>query len=78
LTGLAVMILYILIQQLENNLIVPKVMQKAVGFNPLVTIVALMIGSKLLGIVGAIIAVPFLIVAFEFVKYGLNQLNSNK
>lgn len=75
-TGVAVTILYILVQQVENNIVVPKVMQKAVGFNPLVTIIALMIGSQLLGIVGAIIAVPFLIVGFEFVKYGLSQLKN--
>lgn len=67
--GVAVLVLYLLLQQLENNIIVPKVMQKAVGFNPIITIMALMIGSNLLGITGAIIAVPFAIIIFETIKY---------
>lgn len=69
LTGVAVLVLYLILQQIENNIIVPKVMQKAVGFNPIVTIMALMIGSKLLGIVGALIAVPVTIILFESLKY---------
>lgn len=56
--GLTVAALYFLIQQLENNLIVPKVMQKSVGLNPLVTLVVLMIGLKLGGAFGMLLAVP--------------------
>lgn len=48
----------ILIQQLEGHVIVPKVMQKAVGLNPLVSIVALLVGAKLFGLVGALLAIP--------------------
>ncbi len=73
LTGLGVLGLYILIQQLENSYVVPKVMQKAVGFNPLVTIIALMIGGQLLGLVGAILAIPFAIIVVEVVKYFLYE-----
>ncbi len=46
------------IQLLENNLIVPKIMQKAVGLNPLISIVAILIGAKLAGVIGALLAVP--------------------
>lgn len=60
--ALAVFALYFIIQQLENNLIVPKVMQKAVGLSPLVTIIALLIGFKVAGIAGAILAVPTVLV----------------
>ena len=56
--ALGVIILYVIIQWLENNLIVPKVMQKAVGLNPIITIVAMMIGFKLAGILGLILAIP--------------------
>lgn len=56
--GLAVLILYVIIQQLENNLLVPKIMQKVTGLNPVVTIVALMIGIKVGGLVGAILSIP--------------------
>lgn len=60
--GLAAAALYFLVQQLENSLIVPKVMQKATGVNPLVTILSLAIGFHLAGPLGAILAVPIVIV----------------
>jgi predicted PurR-regulated permease PerM len=60
--GIAVASLYFLVQQLENHLIVPKIMQKAVGVNPLVTILSLGVGFQLGGPIGAILAVPILIV----------------
>ncbi len=53
-----VLIAYIIIQQLENHLIVPKVMQKAVGLNPIIIIVAILTGVKLAGVLGALIAIP--------------------
>lgn len=56
--ALAVAALYFLVQQTENSFIVPKVMQKTVGVNPLVTILSLAIGFKMGGPVGAILAVP--------------------
>lgn len=49
---------YTLIQQIEGNFLVPRVMRRAVGLSPLLTILALIIGGKLLGLVGALIAVP--------------------
>lgn len=60
-TGLAVAALYFLVQQLENGIIVPKVMQRAVGVNPLVTIISLAIGFKLAGALGAVLAVPIVL-----------------
>lgn len=53
-----VILLYIGVQQLENHLIVPQVMKRAVGLNPLIVILALLVGLKLAGILGAILAVP--------------------
>lgn len=60
--GLGVIALYIVIQQLENNVLVPKIMQKVSGFSPLVILVALLIGSEFFGVIGAVIAVPATIV----------------
>lgn len=57
-TGLAVIALYFLIQQLENNLIVPLVIEKAVGLNPIITLIALIIGGKLGGLLGILLSVP--------------------
>ncbi len=56
--ALFVLILYVIVQQLENHLLVPKVMQKAVGVNPILVIIALLIGGKLAGVLGMIVAVP--------------------
>jgi predicted PurR-regulated permease PerM len=55
---LAVIVLFTAIQQVENNLLVPRVMKQTVGLSPLLTIVAIMIGAKLMGILGALLAVP--------------------
>lgn len=51
-------ILAILIHEFEAHVLVPKIMERVLGVSPLVTIIALLIGSELLGFVGAIIAVP--------------------
>lgn len=56
--ALFVVLLYIVVQQLENSIIVPKVMQKAVGLSPVVIILAILTGAKLMGFVGVVIAVP--------------------
>src|SRR3990167_1457712 len=56
--AVGVLALYVLIQQLENNFIVPKLMEKAVGLSPLVIIFALLVGGSLFGVIGAALAVP--------------------
>lgn len=49
---------FFLQQQLENHILVPKIMSRQVGVSAVTVIVALLIGGKLLGIPGAILAVP--------------------
>jgi len=56
--GLKVLILYVVIQQLENNLIVPRVMGAAVDLPPLLVLTAVLIWGSLFGLLGAILAVP--------------------
>ncbi len=58
LLALATAIMYLVVQQLENNLLVPKIMERAVAIHPLAVIIALIIGGELLGIGGALVAVP--------------------
>jgi len=53
-----VIVFFVLQQQFENHVLVPKVMERQVGVSAVTVIVALLIGGKLLGIVGAILAVP--------------------
>lgn len=60
--GAAVVALYFLVQQLENTVIVPNVMKKAVGLNPLITLFSLLVGFKIAGLVGAVLAVPIVLV----------------
>jgi predicted PurR-regulated permease PerM len=50
--------LYILLQQLESNLIAPRIMSRSVELNPIVIIAAILAGAELGGIAGAILAVP--------------------
>ncbi|MBI4022226.1 MAG: AI-2E family transporter [Candidatus Andersenbacteria bacterium] len=62
LLGLGVLLFYVLVQQAENNLLIPIVMRKATGLNPLITILAVLLGARLGGIVGVILAVPAAVV----------------
>ena len=55
---LFVIIFFVVQQQFENHVLVPKVMERQVGVSAVTVIVALLIGGNLLGIVGAILAVP--------------------
>lgn len=53
-----VIILYVIIQKTEGYVLVPKVMEKTVGTSPLVVILALLVGFKLAGVLGLLLAVP--------------------
>lgn len=58
LLAVSVGVLYYVIQLVENNLIVPSLMKKVVGLNPVVSIAVLLIGFKLAGIPGAVLSIP--------------------
>lgn len=62
LQALLVAIFYFLIQQLEADLLTPKIMQKVVGLNPVISILSILVGFELLGVVGALFAVPIAMV----------------
>jgi len=53
-----VIVATVIIQQLENSLLVPRVMSRAVGVNPFVTLLALFAFSSLFGLAGALMAIP--------------------
>ncbi len=65
--------LYLAVQQIENQIIVPQVMRRAVGLNPLLVILAVSIGGRLLGIAGALLAVPIAVVIQLIIQEGLNR-----
>jgi len=58
LTALMAIAWGIIVQQLENNFIVPKVMKATIGLNPLVTILLIASGAQLGGVAGAVLAIP--------------------
>lgn len=59
--GFSTMALYVIVQQLENTLIVPMVMKRAVGLNPVFTLVALLLGGRVGGILGVLLSIPILL-----------------
>lgn len=75
--GIAVAVLFFVIQQFENHLIVPQVMKRAVGLNPLVVILTIAIGSRLLGVAGALLAVPLAVMLQIIVSEVLDEKKDN-
>jgi predicted PurR-regulated permease PerM len=71
--GLAAAALAFLVQQLENYILVPKIMEKSVGVSPIVTLIALTIGFRLLGIAGALMSVPVVILIKIILKENLQD-----
>jgi hypothetical protein len=57
-TALMVTVFFFIQQQIENNVLVPKIMEKQVGVSAITVMIALMIGASLQGIIGALLAVP--------------------
>jgi len=66
-SALMVLLLFIIIQQVENHLLVPKIMQKAVGINPIVSIISILVGVKFAGVLGGLLAIPVATVFSVFV-----------
>lgn len=64
----AVAALYILIQQIENSFIVPIVMKKTVGINPITTIILILVGYQLGGVGGSALAIPLFLTIKVFLK----------
>jgi predicted PurR-regulated permease PerM len=56
--GIACVIFYIIYQQVENYLIYPRVMSKSVDIPGVMTVIAALVGASLLGVIGALLAIP--------------------
>jgi predicted PurR-regulated permease PerM len=59
LAGVAMLVIQLIYQQVENYIVYPVVYRRAVELSPFTTIAAVLIAGSLLGVVGAILAVPF-------------------
>lgn len=66
--GLIALAYYIFTQQVENHVLVPNIMRRAVGLNPLVTLIAILLGARLAGTVGVILSVPMATVLSIFLS----------
>jgi len=58
--------LYLIVQQFESNLIYPLVVRKIVGVSPILVILSLIIGAKIAGFLGIVLAVPIISASMEF------------
>ncbi|MBI5755213.1 AI-2E family transporter [Candidatus Peregrinibacteria bacterium] len=66
--ALSVVIMYFVIQELENNILVPLVMKRAVGLSPIIIIFSMLVGAKFLGVLGIILAIPVTTIIWIFLK----------
>jgi predicted PurR-regulated permease PerM len=57
-SGIAVLVFFVLYQQLENHLLQPLIFARTVKVNPLTVIIAILVGVELVGILGALLAIP--------------------
>ena len=66
--ALIVAAFYVIVQQFENHLIYPMVVQKVVGLNPIIIIIALIAGGQLAGFLGVLLSVPLAAILMEFLN----------
>lgn len=66
--GIGAVVVAFVVNQLENYVLVPKIMQRSVGVSPLLVLISVAIGVKIAGIMGALIAVPFVITLQVIIK----------
>ncbi|MFA5136041.1 MAG: AI-2E family transporter [Patescibacteria group bacterium] len=57
--GFSTIALFLIVQQLENNFLVPYIMKKVTGLNPIVILISLIIGGQLFGVIGMLLSIPF-------------------
>lgn len=66
--ALFLVIYYFAVSQIENNILVPLLMNKAVGLSPLIIIFALMVGFQFMGVLGLVLAIPVATIISIFAK----------
>lgn len=78
LKAIFVLIAFLLIQQIEGNILSPVLAKKFVGLPPVLVLLSLAFGGALFGILGAILAVPLAGIIFEFVRDFLKRKKEEK
>jgi predicted PurR-regulated permease PerM len=74
-TGLAVLILYIGIQQLENNFLVPRIVGESVGLHPSILMILLVVSAQVFGLIGVILSAPVGAVSRDVFSYLYGRLD---
>lgn len=70
-----VLILFIVVQQVESNIMAPKIVGDSVGIHPVVVILALLVGASTMGIIGMLIAVPIAGVIKILTNFAIEKLS---
>jgi len=65
----------VVVQQLENNLLVPKIQGDAVALHPSIVIFALVVGATIAGLLGAILALPLTAIGRDIYRYLFRRLS---
>ncbi len=78
LTGLYVAIFFVIVQQLENNLLVPFVVSKSIRVHPVMVLIALLAGAEIAGVGGVILAVPIALLVQETLSYFAAQKTARR
>ncbi len=73
-TALAVAILYLVIQVLENNFLVPRILGESVGIHPSILIVIMVVSGHMFGLIGVILVAPTLAIARDVFMYAYHRL----
>ena len=69
-----VLVYFVIIQQIEGHILTPTLMNRAVGLHPVAVLISMLIGVKLFGIIGLLLAGPASVVIQEFVEdWNLNK-----
>ena len=71
---IAALVLYFLVQQVENNFLVPKIQGDAVQLHPAVVVFAIIVGGSLAGLLGAILALPVTAAFRDVTRYLFRRL----
>ncbi len=77
-TIVAALVLYTLIQQVENNFLVPKIQGDAVELHPAVVMFAIIVGGSLAGLLGAILALPVTAAVRDVIRYLFRRLSPDE
>jgi predicted PurR-regulated permease PerM len=73
--AIAAVLLYLLVQQVENNVLVPKIQGDAVELHPSVVMLALVMGGAIAGLLGAILALPVTAAARDVFRYAFHRVD---